>query len=139
MIKEAYCSLEVAKLLRSNGFREKTSVYYAYVPRLGKYELVHRGIYRDYNKDFNRNIYAAPTHQMAAAWLREYYSLRIEIIFSLGWYYKIDALFFESVYKKILLNKNAHVSAPSYTTYESAFDAALEDCLKNFICLCQIM
>ena len=70
MIKEAYCSFEVAKLLKEKGFNEPCRDFY----RKENDEWLHRNTY-EYNY-FNLQMprwegcYSCPTHQMAMAWLR---------------------------------------------------------------------
>ena len=67
MIKEAYCSFEVSKLLKEKGFNERSYCYY-YL----------NGEIRQAIADAPWNngvmepiLICAPTHQMAMAWLRE--------------------------------------------------------------------
>ena len=67
MIKEAYCSFEVAKLLKEKGFDEECTHYFTYEDD----ELIEytNGVYSRNSKDCHRCT--SPTHQMAMAWLRE--------------------------------------------------------------------
>lgn len=70
MVQEAYCSHEVAKLLKEKGFHEK--VRYEYHHRFTTPNF-HRHL-RDFNgqeyEGLNTEWCSAPTHQMAMAWVR---------------------------------------------------------------------
>jgi len=95
MIKEAYCSYEVSRLLKEKGFNVPTEmVWYEHIP---SHNVAHKReagskkldyFYWDenternsfYTNDTNENgmpvyitgkVYSAPTHQMAMAWLRK--------------------------------------------------------------------
>lgn len=72
MIKEAYCSFEVAKLLKERGFNEPCREHYHIN---GEMSLVDTQ-YRNWNK---YNYISAPTHQMALSWLRERHCISINI------------------------------------------------------------
>lgn len=71
MIKEAYCSFEISKLLKEKGFNENVRAWY--------------NIYDKVNIDFRVSPDAphlqipCPTHQMTMAWLREVHNIHIEI------------------------------------------------------------
>ena len=68
MIKEAYCSYEISKLLKEKGFDERTVYHYI----IGQpTSLQHNIVYNKYCNSDAENIYVSPTHQMACAWLRE--------------------------------------------------------------------
>ena len=74
MIKEAYCSYEVAKLLKEKGFD---------IPCYGRYSVRSQEFHLDTTKPCNNggiSQYSAPTHQMAMAWLREVYNIHIAIV-----------------------------------------------------------
>lgn len=72
MIKEAYCSSEVAKLLKEKGFDECTSEFYMGV----KIKYARNG--EGFKPSELPNIYYPHiTHQMACAWLREVHNLFI--------------------------------------------------------------
>ncbi len=67
MIKEAYCSYEVAKLLKEKGFDVKCHSHYWAQDKPNPR-------YCDLEQDWNcasEDWYSRPTHQMAMAWLRE--------------------------------------------------------------------
>ena len=77
MIKEAYCSFEVAKLLKEKGFYEDC---------YGRYSIRSKEFHFDITKPYNNGsnfMYSAPTHQMAMAWLREEKRIAIIIEFDL--------------------------------------------------------
>lgn len=63
MIKEAYISFEVAKLLKEKGFNEPCFYYYKDGVLMFNPFLKGRNLYQT-------DTYSAPTHQMAMAWLR---------------------------------------------------------------------
>jgi hypothetical protein len=101
MIKERYCSYEVAKLLKEKGFDELTTfVWYEHLPKenaahksdVGKQKMD----YFYYDKDSEHNlkfsngyippyingeVYSAPTHQMACDWLAEKFRLFFQVGF----------------------------------------------------------
>lgn len=69
MVKEAYVSYEVAKLLKEKGFDEPCMFYYTAKKTTG---------YRVPSENWNRGVYLSrPTLQMACAWLREEHDLHI--------------------------------------------------------------
>lgn len=92
MIKEAYCSFEVAKLLKEKGFDEACYSYYMTTKTL--HTTFHNRVHVEEEPHFNscdlngmydvdessiEDICSAPTHQMAMAWLREKYCLHFII------------------------------------------------------------
>ncbi len=73
MIKERYCSFEVAKLLKEKGFN---------VPCIGKYSIRSKEFHLDCTRLCNNSglfVCAAPTNQMAIDWLREKHQLHISV------------------------------------------------------------
>ena len=65
-MKEAYCSYEISKLLKEKGFDEPTTHWYN----------VKKSLINDYPVSYENfgnpeNVWLAPTHQMACAWLRK--------------------------------------------------------------------
>ena len=66
MIKETYCSYEVAKLLKEKGFHEPCIATYNSTTKNFQVEE----IYEDWTIHWKGYI-SAPTQQMAMAWLRE--------------------------------------------------------------------
>lgn len=71
MLKEDFCSYEVAKLLKEKGFDEPLKRFYN---SEGK-----RGISSYYNWNLSDCDCSCPTHQMAMKWLREKYCLHFVI------------------------------------------------------------
>ena len=120
MIKEAYCSFEVSKLLKEKGFDEVSYTFY---------DCNHKIFYReDGIPSWNscRDDYAAPTHQMAMAWLREVYNIDI-IIFHEKlpndcYWVRVERNLFTEIQQK-----------PKYKSYEEAVEAALKYILENLI------
>ena len=120
MIKEAFVSFEVAKLLKEKGFVE--SCY-------GRYSVRSKDFHLDTTKPCNNGsnfLYCAPTHQMAMAWLREN-GIIIEILHVTskpsndGWFYS---------YQK---NNDSETNLIEYPSYEDAVETALKYVLKNLI------
>jgi hypothetical protein len=128
MIKEDYCSYEVAKLLKEKGFDEEVLAVYIYDKLLvkGENEIVNPA---------NVPIIPAPTHQMAMKWLREVHNKHCDIGYDidLKWYFQIVDLkeTFEYDYPE---TKYYHAeNETNFETYEDAVEAALKYYLENFI------
>ena len=132
MIKEAYCSFEVAKLLKDKGFEGECIAYYS------KYKDNNLNLYRWRNRTTyvnvrNNGYTLVPTHQMAMAWLREVHKVLIVIdaYHADHWEGYIDT-FEINIYSHastiIVPNEIAH-----HTDYEEAVEAALKFCLENLI------
>lgn len=68
MIKEAYCSFEVAKLLKEKGFTEECEYFYDWYKESESYHICSKG--GTCNNEKYPDEYSMPTHQMAMAWLR---------------------------------------------------------------------
>lgn len=71
MSKEAYVTIETAKLLKEHGFEWECNRYYYD----GEYYFA--TISDNWNDD--TGLVSIPTHQMACAWLREVHHIFIEI------------------------------------------------------------
>ena len=103
MIKERYCSYEVARLLKEKGFRENCRYCYGTAVRhngedidedeefelksegrAGEIKYIKGGIlhnlYYGNGGLFGKDVCAAPTHQMAMDWLRIVHKIHIIII-----------------------------------------------------------
>ena len=120
MIKEAYCSYEVAKLLKEKGFDEKTTHWYN----------VRESLINDYPVSYENfgnpeKVWLAPTHQMACAWLREVHNIDIEIRRS------PNTMMYRSIIYKDTLVKC--ITDAIMETYEQAVEAALKYALENLI------
>ena len=128
MVKERYCSPEVAKLLREKGFD---------IPVWTRYEDDDGAIFGDkYN--WNNSPFgqiSAPTQSMAMDWLREVYNIMISpYALSLGYYFEIfdltnrDITGCKPLYQVGIPNKEDVLS-----TLEEACDAAIKYALENLI------
>ena len=125
MIKEDYCSYEVAKILKENGFNE--SCYTCYVEK----EISHYD-YSSTNYELIDGVISCPTIQMAMKWLRE--EKHIVIVIEPHAYDYINeknksyacSLWVDDNYYEYIESKN-------YPSYEEAVEAALKYCLKNLI------
>ena len=125
MIKEAYCSFEVAKLLKEKEFDEECYTFYEYDSK---------EFYREERIsccNSRSDDYAAPTQQMAMRWLRELHGIFIainndDLDFNWQCYDLINRG--NTLDPKILSESYA-----GYKTYEQAVEAAIKYCLENLI------
>ena len=128
MIKEAYVSFEVAKLLKEKGFN---------VPCLRVYDkngiicIRYSGFDIPHNYT-NTLLYLCPTHQMAMAWLREVHNIFIVIEPNLYDYineknssYMCSLWQGDNYYEKLL--------SKDFPSYEEAVEATLKYVLENLI------
>lgn len=129
MIKEAYCSFEVSKLLKEKGFDESIFEFYVGSKDNIKYARNKEGFrLSELDSDF---YYPHITHQMACAWLREKYGIFIAI--------NNDDLDFNwQCYD--LINRGSTLdpkilseSYGGFKHYEDAVEAALKYSLENLI------
>ena len=124
MIKEAYVSFEIAKLLKEKGFKEEVTNYYD-----SGGNFVESGYKFNYN--FQTVEHSAPTHQMAMKWLREVYGLFISINLDyLDWSFQMFDI------KNRNENMEPTCLSDSYAChkcYEDAVEAALKYSLENLI------
>ena len=137
MIKEAYVSFEIAKLLKENGFNEYCWKLYE-LGDLNKPILLN-GFELDSDSKFWNNKYlelykkehsyindicSVPTHQLAMAWLREKnISIELSVVRSHYWVYTIYEILNNKV--KELYNDG------DFDSYEDAIEAALKYYLEN--------
>ena len=120
MITEDYCSFEVAKLLKEKGFVTPCDWLYCSDGTFG-----HR------NSLWDKEMFPAPTHQMAMKWLRERHGIFIAI--------NNDDLDFNwQCYE--LINRGSTLdpkilseSYAGYKIYEKAVEAALKYALENLL------
>ena len=146
MVKEAYVSFEVAKLLKEKGFDEPTRmVWYEHLPKENachpteiykpKLDLYYHDAQTEREMKFSNSmpvdeyiygdVFATPTHQMAMAWLRE---KQIDIV-----------VFHERLPKDCYWARierypyTEHQQEPIYQTYEEAVETALKYSLENLI------
>ena len=117
MIKEAYVSFEVAKLLKEKGFD---------IPCYGRYSVRSQEFHLDTTKPCNNggiSQYSAPTHQVAMSWLRKK-GLHINIT------YKNLPMSIFLYYWSIVEHEEIKGLEQ---TYEEAVEEALKYVLENFI------
>lgn len=124
MIKEAFVSFEVAKLLKEKGFVE--SCY-------GRYSVRSKDFHLDTTKPCNNGsnfLYCAPTHQMAMKWLRGkgIECVVIPIWNTIGKQYRSYVL--SDLGDKY---KDNYDSYSDNISYEGAVEEALKYCLENLI------
>ena len=121
MIKEAYVSFEIARLLKEKNFNEACEhQYYVIDKKLGTYNTTDR------SRNPERYI-DAPTHQMVMAWLRKK-----------GWHITIDCI---DVTETGLVFTIKIVDMKSFfeykigydSTYEKAVESALKYCFEKVI------
>lgn len=126
MIKEAYVSFKVAKLLKERGFVE--SCYGSYSVRSKEFHL-------DTTRPCNNGgifLYSAPTHQMAMAWLREIHNIFIVIEPRMYDYInEKNSSYVTSLWQGD--NYYENITSKDYPTYEEAVEAALKYSLENLI------
>lgn len=122
MIKESYCSFEVAKLLKEKGFHEPCIATYNSTTKNFQVEE----IYEDWTIHWKGYI-SAPTLQMAMKWLREVHNIDICV-------FPYQADYISYSYKvKIYKNKEIYLTITDSKTYEDAVEEALKYCLDNLI------
>ena len=122
MVKEAYVSFELAKLLKEKGFDEKCYAFYEYDSK---------EFYREERIpccNSRSDDYAAPTHQMAIAWLRTKHI----IIVVQPEYFNADGICsYWGV--DIWTDDNYEKLQGDFPSYEEAVETALKYCLENLI------
>lgn len=127
MIKEAYCSFEVAKLLKEKGFLQDVNL--RMTQNLSYYDNI--GLCHNLSKYYDSLIQdkidfvIAPTHQMAMAWLREEYN-----IFIIVEPYSNTSCYF-SLWKGDNYYENP--LRKDFPSYEETVEAALKYVLENLI------
>lgn len=142
MIKEAYCSYEVSKLLKEKGFNEKCrgGYHYEFDDNDNSIVMLEEWMAQPYNNDIVDEgfLCSAPTHQMAMAWLREEKNIFISICN--GNHCKFDknipsetVYYFFTITNSYGVYKEEEQCFDEFKTYEEAIEAALKYCLKNLI------
>ena len=113
MIKEAYCSVEVSKLLKEKGMDKEYFTHYI----------------QKNNTDGTSEAVTTCTHQMAMKWLREIHKLFIMILLlekEEGNYgYTV-----EKIGNREIISTSGNIS---YDTTEDAVEAALKYTLENLV------
>ena len=125
MIKEDYCSYEVAKILKEKAFNE--SCYTCYVEK----EIFHYD-YSSTNYELIDGIISCPTIQMVMKWLREEKNIFIVIephaydyINEKNKSYECSLWIGDNYYE--------YIESKDYPSYKEAVEAALKYCLENLI------
>ncbi len=134
MIKEAYCSKEVSKLLKEKGFNEKCRGGYhsEFDDNDRPIVMLEEWMAQPYNNDFVDEgfLCSAPTHQMAMAWLREEKGIAIiPIISSI----LDNEKFLWNVKITIAKTAETYTQGWRYEDYGEVVDDALKYCLENLI------
>ena len=111
MIKEAYCSDDICKLLKEKGFREYCTA-------------LNRLVIKDGEKPFMK-----VTHQKAMAWLREEHDIETCVEYSIP----DDAYNYTIIVKDVTNGFTIIHSEGTYEFYEKATDELLKYCLENLI------
>ena len=134
MIKEAYVSFEVAKLLKEKGFDEPCFAYYEDDGNF-RQSWSNHAIQNKTNPCFFGN--AAPTHQMACAWLREEKDIIIVIEpHTYDYPNEKTSSYVFAIWEGdnyIETYSNSKLRGISYLTYEDAVESALKYSLENLI------
>ena len=131
MIKEAYCSYEVSKLLKERGFNEK--IYSFYKEKKNKPLYIESYSSEWNNKYLHLGHISAPTHQMACAWLREVHKVLIVIdaYHADHWDGYIDSFeirIYSHASTIIVPNEIVH-----HTDYTEAVETAIKYSLENLL------
>lgn len=123
MIEEAYCSQEVAKLLKEKGF---------HIPVLSHYtkfgSVWHCEDREDFNTEAEIECYSRPTHQLAMRWLREEKNIIIIVDYNDDVDCEQNERWGFSIY-----SPDRKIDLATYPTYEETVEAALKYCLTNLI------
>lgn len=138
MIKEAYCSFEISKLLKEKGFNEECFSYYHIYDRedfstgeeyVSECNNNWEQVWDGYSFHNHNNQYRAArcTHQMAMAWLREKH---IYLVFKPAYFSGEDCTYWS--YEK-WAGDNFEGEVLSFKSYEEAVEAALKYSLENLI------
>ena len=148
MIKEVYCSFEVAKLLKEKGFDCPCHATYDTAVTGGKPKFFEYDVLQFFPNGMKNSddkygmVISAPTYQMAMAWLREIYHLEINITFGFPFIDgKQQYKYFWSIvrvcddhleYPMDDLN-SAYYNEEMADSYEEAVESALKYTLENLI------
>lgn len=141
MIKEAYCSFELAKLLKEKGFpiNEHLRIYTnkdnLCLTDVGMMSYLSKEDYIHFEDFFIPTI----THQMAMKWLREKHKLYIGINIEVGDIQMLPSYDFEETvlgYNFVIYNEETLIwvfKDKTPRSYEEAVEAALKYSLANLI------
>lgn len=149
MIKEAYCSFEISKLLKEKGFPQDYDIYHSMVYNEEDYEdeyevqrmvletkLVKAGTLSSYPIGVPEPKYYAPTHQMAMAWLREVHNKHCDIGYDIDLYWFFQIIELKEIIEHFDYSETKYYHAENETgfnTYEEAVEAALKYVLENLV------
>lgn len=130
MIKEAYVSYDVAKLLEKKGFWEEVSMYYDTWDE-DDIELCSRDDISSeaYSYQPEGTYVKAPTHQMACAWVRDEHDIDTWVEYCIP----DDAYVYTILIKDITDGFTIIHSEDNYPIYEEAVEAALKYILTNLM------
>ena len=129
MIKEAYVSFKIAKLIKDKGFDEHCDNYYDQSSDEPQ-QFTLDEMYYSYDE-----FIKAPTHQMAMRWLREIHNKHCDIGYDidLKWYFQIIDLEQTVEYDYPETKYHHAENETGFNTYEDAVEAAIKYCLENLI------
>lgn len=138
MIKEAYVSFEVAKLLKEKGFDCPCHGTYDTAvtggkPKFFEYEVLNYFPNGMKNSDDKYGmVISAPTYQMVMAWLREIHN--IFIVIEPYTYNYVDEKI-SSYVASLWQGDNCceNITSKNYPTYEETVEAAIKYCLENLL------
>lgn len=138
MIKERYCSYEVARLLKEKGFDEECHHIYVGVTLVWTNTIYGKDAMSDNEiPDADTDVITAPTHQMAMEWLREKYKIAINIRITCEKTisYAFDIWDFEIIHPNKFVGGTIDLREQqfSFKSYEDAVEAALKYVLENLI------
>lgn len=128
MIEEAYCSFEVAKLLKEKGFDITTEYVY-----LGDNKGKVATSFTSHFVKKRSDILPCPTHQLACAWLREKgYSVEIHATAS-GWNWEVCKVNGTSIAFGGTIPFIGENDGDIWNDYDKCMESALLYCLTNLI------
>lgn len=126
-MKEAYCSYEIAKLLKEKGFDEPTWTRYE-----DNNEVIFGDKYNWNNSPMGQ--ISAPTHQMAMKWLREVHNLNINNDLSIhGYFCSISHIVRDSSGHIVDVEDSESWETAYFDTHEKAIEESLKYSLENLI------
>lgn len=133
-VKEAYCSFEVAKLLKEKGFDESIRCWY------DNFQDFHEEGARMSNTDCLPPTIMCPTHQMACAWVRKKgYSVEVHAT-AVGWHWEVCKVNGTSIaFDDIVRAFDDNVSSDNtndggaFDDYDECMESALMYTLTNLI------
>lgn len=146
MVKEAYVSFEVAKLLKEKGFNGECNYYYRchdealikYFPNPGtddnRFHCTKTWIKKHANRNHVEYI-LAPTHQMARDWLMEEKGIYLDVFIDddseMPWTYNIHKELRDGTTECVCHHHGNYY--PLRTGYEEAVEAALIYTLEHLL------